>query len=107
LLLVYEKLTGRFQAKFSGDHQTVEGIYQNNPNALERLAGVYVSDQEVPAGDIRRFKWDGVGIAELTEAELEEPKNPLIKKLEQLEQENALLYSAIAELSILLGGGSS
>lgn len=36
-----------------------------------------------------------------------EARNPITRKIKSLEQENALLYSAIAELSILLGGGSS
>ena len=102
MLLVYEKLTGQIQAKFSND-QRIENIYKNNSSALERLGGFYVDDKDVPKGNINYYKIINNKIFEINTGEI---KNKDVKshfqiKIEQLQTENALLYSTLAEMSII------
>lgn len=102
MLLVYEKLTGQIQAKFSND-QRIENIYKNNSSALERLGGFYVDDKDVPKGNINHYKIINNKIFEINTGEI---KNKDVKshfqiKIEQLQTENALLYSTLAEMSII------
>jgi len=102
LLLIYEKSTGQIQAKFSSN-QRIENIYQNNKTTLERLGGFYVDDEKVPKGNINNYKLINNIIIKMTDDEIKSKgvKNRFQIKIEKLEQENASLYSALAEMSII------
>ena len=107
MLLIYEKSTGQIHGKFTGD-QTIEAIYKNNADALERLAGIYVSEEDVPNGNINEFKVVNNIILKMTYEEIDskEIKNSFLVKFEKLENELQMLGQQVVDLDLrLLKGG--
>jgi len=107
MLVVFERNTMHIKAIFSDD-QKIEVIYRNSPQVLDRLDGIYIDDEYIPKSNITNYKfnenWEIVKAS--TEEFPQSVKSSTVKKLESLQQENVLLYSAIAELSMLLGSAS-
>jgi len=104
MLIIVEKSNNHIVGYFSSD-QKIEDIYRNNQSALDRLSGVYADDALVPSGNIRDYKFVKGTFIKIPHEEKNKIQNisPIQQQIANLKKENALLYSAIAELSLLLG----
>jgi len=105
MFLLYRKDNGYVVGKMKDVGNISHFVRRNDEMGIRYIE---VADSDIPPGDIRNYKVvDGVinALDKDEQEDLEKKKNPN-GRITALEQENALLYSAIAELSILIGGGA-
>ena len=101
MLVVFDKNTFHIKATFSDD-QKIEVIYRNSLQVLSKLDGIYMDDAIVPKNDIANYKLISGEIIKIPVEEMPQPiENPLMKQVSTLQMENAFLYLALAEMSIL------
>ena len=103
MFAIYDKKTNKIMSKFSGEEKNIENVYNLEKFGYVSTVGIELdgnpNEYRIINGNIKRRDVNEI-IAEI------EDRNPLLKQIKLLQQENALLYSAIAELSILIGGKS-
>lgn len=106
MFLLYKKEGGYIVGKLpfvDNPKNIIRGRKVNDIDYIE------IVDSDMPQGDIKNYKViDGL-IVEMSKKDKDDwdkIKNPSLKII-KLEQEIELLYSAIAELSMLIGGFSN
>ena len=103
MFVIYDKKTNKIISKFSGEEKKIDNVYNLEKFGYISTSGIEfdgnLNEYIIINGNIKRRDINEI-ISEI------EDRNPLLKQIKLLQQENALLYSAIAELSILIGGKS-
>jgi len=88
MLVIFEKTTQHLKAIFS-NHQTIEVIYMNSPEVLDRLDGIHIDKEYIPSDDITNYKLVGNEIVKIPIDEFQAPiANPLEEKINLLTTEN-------------------